>query len=73
MTKILTDRIRYLHLNPHAPYPSEVFDGHEAIRQWRLEQRKLSLVDCYNHARDDQADDSLGDLDYCGAEEKEIV
>ena len=43
MSKLLSDRIRDLHLRPNAPYPSEVTDAHRQVLQWRLEQR-LRLV-----------------------------
>lgn len=39
MTRILHDRIKDLHLNAQAPFPSEVFDAHELILQWRSRQR----------------------------------
>ena len=44
MTKLLSDRIKDLHLRPDAPYPSEVRDAHELVLQWRRSQR-MHLVE----------------------------
>ena len=40
---LLRHHIAMLHLNPNAPFPSEVRDVHEMVRRWRYEQR-LKLV-----------------------------
>ena len=40
---LLSHRINSLLLNARAPFPSEVKDGHELVKHWRLEQR-LRLV-----------------------------
>lgn len=40
---LLKHHIAMLHLNPHAPFPSETRDVHELVRRWRYEQR-LKLV-----------------------------
>jgi len=59
MSKLLSDRIKDLHLRPNAPYPSEVFNAHDLILQWRKSQR-MHLVtngrddaDCPVHHFDD--------------------
>ena len=44
MTKLLSDRIKDLHLRPDAPYPSEAKDAHDLILRWRYSQR-LHLVE----------------------------
>jgi hypothetical protein len=44
MSKLLSDRIRDLHLRPNAPYPSEIRDAHQLVREWRYERRRLELV-----------------------------
>lgn len=43
MSKLLSERIKDLRLRSDAPYPSEVFDAHDLILQWRRSQR-LHLV-----------------------------
>jgi len=45
MKTLLSHRINEtLMLNRNAPFPSEVRDGHDLVRKWRYEQRKLELV-----------------------------
>lgn len=62
MTKLLSDRIKDLHLRPNAPYPSEQLrdrqeakDAHDMILQWRRSQR-VHVV-----PRSDNDDDFDGD------------
>lgn len=43
MSKLLSDRIKGLHLRPDAPYPSEQLDAKELIRRHRYATR-LHLV-----------------------------
>ena len=38
-TRLLSDRIKDLHLKPDAPYPSETRDAHDLVLQWRRSQR----------------------------------
>lgn len=54
---LLSHRINTLLLNAKAPFPSEVNDGHSAVRNWRLEQR-LKLVRPDHDLRDRDSDDS---------------
>lgn len=60
MTRILHDRIQSLHLNEHAPFPSEVRDGHELVLHWRRRNR-LRLLDCDNRHADCDGLDTLDD------------
>lgn len=60
MTKLLSDRIKDLHLRPNAPYPSEMLDAKEMIRQWRLEQNLHAIVED-NPQQPDNDDDFDGD------------
>ena len=62
MSKLLSDRIRELHLRPDSPYPSEVHDAHELILQWRR-SRRLRSVRCDADLRDRDSVAALGDLD----------
>ena len=62
MTKLLSDRIRDLHLRPDAPYPSEVRDAHDLILQWRRTQR-LHSVRNDDDMRDRDSIAVLGNLD----------
>ena len=62
MTKLLSDRIRELHLRPDAPYPSEVRNAHDLILQWRRTQR-LHSVRTDDDMRDRDSIAVLGDLD----------
>ena len=55
MTPLLRYRIQQLHLNPDAPFPSEVRDAHELILQWRSRQR-LKSVRLDNAVRDRDTD-----------------
>jgi hypothetical protein len=62
MTTLLAHRINTLLLNPQAPFPSEVRDGHELVLQWRRASRlRLVPVDNRNAYRDGA--DSLDDGD----------
>ena len=58
MSKLLSDRIKDLHLRPNAPYPSEVQDAHEMILQWRRTQR-LKVV-----PKEQERDRDLEDCHY---------
>ena len=60
MTKLLSDRIKDLHLRPNAPYPSEVPDAHEMILQWRRTQRLHSITE--DNPQDEPEDDDDGPL-----------
>ena len=62
MTKLLSDRIRDLHLRPDAPYPSEVRNAHDLILQWRR-TRRLQSVRCDSDLRDRDSVAVLGDMD----------
>ena len=62
MTKLLSDRIRDLHLRPDSPYPSETRDAHDLILQWRRTQR-LHSVRTDDDMRDRDSIAVLGDLD----------
>ena len=44
---LLSHRINTLLLNANAPFPSEVRDGRELVRNWRMAQR-LRLVDNFD-------------------------
>ena len=62
MSKLLSDRIKDLHLRPDAPYPSEVRDGHDMVLRWRRHSRKLRLVPPDNtYGSDSDGDDTLDD------------
>lgn len=61
MTKLLSDRIKDLHLRPNAPYPSEQLrdrqeakDAHDMILQWRRTQRVHIVTKNYDEERDDE-------------------
>ena len=43
MSKLLSDRIKDLHLRADSPYPSEIRDAHDLILQWRRTQRLHSV------------------------------
>ena len=52
VTKLLSERIKDLHLRPNAPYPSEQLrakqaekEAHEAIKRWRESQRMHLVKD----------------------------
>ena len=62
MSKLLSDRIRELHLRPDAPYPSETRNAHDLILQWRRTQR-LHSVRTDDDMRDRDSIAVLGDLD----------
>lgn len=47
MTRILSDRIKDLHLRLDAPFPSEARDAHDLILQWRNRQRLHVVEDRY--------------------------
>ena len=57
MTKLLSDRIKDLHLRPNAPYPSEVRDAHDLVLQWRRSQR-LHVVEDHSCDADHLGDSS---------------
>ena len=59
MSKLLSERIKDLHLRPNAPYPSEVRDGHDMVLHWRRTQRLSLVVADTTDARD--SDDCLDD------------
>ena len=55
MSKLLSDRIKDLHLRPNAPYPSEQLrdkqaekEAHEAIKRWRESQRMHLVIEAKN-------------------------
>lgn len=59
MTKLLSDRIKDLHLRPNAPYRSqelrdkeEAKDAHDMIRKWRESQRVHIVTRNYDEERD---------------------
>jgi hypothetical protein len=59
VSKLLSDRIRELHLRPNAPYPSEMLkekeaakDAHDMIRKWRESQRVHIVTRNYDEERD---------------------
>ena len=59
MTKLLSDRIKGLHLRPNAPYPSqelrdkeEAKDAHDMILKWRASQRVHIVTRNYDEERD---------------------
>ena len=61
MSKLLSDRIKDLHLRPNAPYPSEQLrdrqeakDAHDMILQWRRSQRVHIVTKNYDEERDDE-------------------
>ena len=60
MTKLLSDRIKDLHLRPDAPYPSAVRDAHDLIRLWRHSQRLHSVPSGHND-RDYDSGDPVSD------------
>lgn len=45
MTKLLSERIRDLHLRPDAPYPSEIDNARVAIKLWRESHKLEPVVD----------------------------
>jgi hypothetical protein len=59
MTRLLSDRIKDLHLKPDSPYPSEVRDAHDMVLHWRRTQRLALVVADTADARD--SDDFLDD------------
>ena len=59
MTKLLSDRIKDLHLRPNAPYPSEAQSAHKMILQWRRTQR-LKIVEPERDEEQDDPDDDGG-------------
>ena len=59
MTKLLSDRIKDLHLRPNAPYPSQELrdkeaakDAHDMILKWRASQRVHIVTRNYDEERD---------------------
>ena len=62
---LLSHRINTLLLNANAPFPSEINDGHQIVRQWRMEQR-LRLVRPDGSVRDRDSDDTDTDFDMGG-------
>lgn len=60
MTKLLSDRIKDLHLRPNAPYPSEAQSAHEMILEWRRTQRLHSITE--DNPQDEPEDDDDGPL-----------
>lgn len=60
MTKLLSDRIKDLHLRPNAPYPSEAQSAHKMILQWRRTQRLHSITE--DNPQDEPEDDDDGPL-----------
>lgn len=67
MTKLLSDRIKELHLRPNAPYPSEVQDAHEMILEWRRTQQLHKMQQLHTIAEGntkgaDNDDDFDGDV-----------
>jgi len=59
---LLSERIKQLRLRPDAPYPSELADGKQLIREWRHEQR-LHLVRSDDSVRRRDSGDSGSDFD----------
>ena len=59
-TRLLSDRIKDLHLRPDSPYPSEVRDAHDLVLQWRRAQR-LKVV-----PKEQERDRDLEDCHYEG-------
>ena len=57
-TKLLSDRIKDLHLRPNAPYPIEVRDAHDLVLLWRRTQR-LKVV-----PKEQERDRDLEDCHY---------
>lgn len=57
---LLRHRIQTLRLDRTSPFPSEVQDGHDFVRKWRLEQR-LKLVRRDGDLRDRDSDDTAVD------------
>ena len=57
-TRLLSDRIKDLHLRPDSPYPSEVRDAHDLVLQWRRAQR-LKVV-----PKEQERDRDLEDCHY---------
>lgn len=57
-TRLLSDRIKDLHLRPNAPYPSEVRYAHDLVLQWRRTQR-LKVV-----PKEQERDRDLEDCHY---------
>lgn len=60
MSKLLSDRIKDLHLRPNAPYPSEVRDGHDMVLQLRRFSKLRLVADNSSHA-DSDGDNPLDD------------
>lgn len=64
MSVLLNNHIRQLHLRNDAPFPSEVRDAHELVRNWRFSQRlKLVRSDdpvCRGDSDDADSDPDLG-------------
>lgn len=58
-TRLLSDRIKDLHLRPNAPYPSETRDAHDLVLQWRRSQR-LKIVEPEREDEQDDPDDDGG-------------
>ena len=58
-TRLLSDRIKDLHLKPDAPYPSETRDAHDLVLQWRRSQR-LKIVEPEREDEQDDPDDDGG-------------
>ena len=58
-TKLLSDRIKDLHLRPDSPYPSETRDAHDLVLQWRRSQR-LKIVEPEREDEQDDPDDDGG-------------
>ena len=59
MTKLLSERIKDLHLRPNAPYPSQELqqqedakDVHDMILKWRQTQRVHVVTPNYDEERD---------------------
>lgn len=58
---LLSEHIKTLHLRRDAPFPSEAKDAHEAVRNWRHEQR-IKLVRRGDDSRAWRDPDSLSPL-----------
>lgn len=59
MSKLLSDRIKDLHLRPNAPYPSEELrnqeeakDVRDMVKKWRKTQRVHIVTPNYDEERD---------------------
>jgi hypothetical protein len=65
-SSLLSHRINTLLLNAKSPFPSEIRDGQQMVKEWRHAQRKFRLVTVPADRTDDSDSDRGADGDDLG-------